>query len=123
MTLHALTDGLDPKGEVGKTKPQLHLIPKASMEAQAAALDCGRQKYGFYNWRETKVAANTYIAAMLRHLAAYKEGEDLDPESGVSHLGHVMASAAILLDAQKVGTLVDDRVKTKESDSGEVIDP
>lgn len=103
--------GTDPKGEVGKTKPQLHLIPKVSLEQQANALQLGEEKYGFFNWRETKVGANTYISAMFRHLAAFKEGEDLDPESGTSHLGHVMASCAIILDAAKCGTLVDDRVK------------
>jgi hypothetical protein len=103
--------GTDPKGEAGKFKPQLHLIPKVSLEEQSKALECGRSKYGFFNWRETQVGANTYISAMLRHIAAYKEGEDLDPESGASHLGHIMASCAILLDAAKCGTLVDDRVK------------
>ena len=34
---------------------------------------------------------------------------DNDPESGVCHLGHIMACCGILLDAQAQGKLVDDR--------------
>jgi hypothetical protein len=102
--------GTDPKGKVGQTKPQLHLIPKVSLEEQAAALQCGKIKYGERNWVQNKVCQSTYISAMLRHIAAFQDGEDLDPESGASHLGHVMAGCAIILDAKKVGTLVDDRV-------------
>jgi hypothetical protein len=105
--------GLDPKGEVGKAKPQLHLIPKVSLEAQAAALHHGKVKYGERNWVQTKVCTNTYIAAIMRHTSSIREGEDIDAESGISHLGHIMASCAILLDAAKAGTLVDDRVTIK----------
>lgn len=83
----------------------------AGMVAQAGAHQLGAEKYGERNWVENKVCLNTYLSAMMRHIAAYKEGEDLDPESGISHLGHVMAGCAIVLDAQKAGTLVDDRVK------------
>jgi hypothetical protein len=103
--------GTDPKGEVGKSKPQLHLIPRVSLEAQAGALQLGAKKYGEANWRYNTVCQSTYISAIMRHTAAFQDGEDLDPESGLSHLGHVMASCAIILDAAKCGTLVDDRVK------------
>jgi hypothetical protein len=107
MTEH----GTDPKGEVGKTKPQLHLIPREGMIHQAAAHKLGADKYGAWNWREHKVCASTYIGAILRHTLEYQERVEADPESGASPLGHVMASCAILLDAAKCGTLVDDRAK------------
>jgi hypothetical protein len=107
--------GLDPKGEVGKTKPQLHLIPKVALEEQAKALKCGADKYGEANWRQNNVCQSTYVSAMMRHIAAFQDGEDLDPESGASHLGHVMAGCAIILDAKKSGTLVDDRVKIQSN--------
>lgn len=103
----------DPKGEVGKTKPQLHLIPRASLVEQAAALQCGKDRYGEANWRLNRVCQSTYISAMLRHIAAVQDGEDIDPESGAHHLGHVMANCAIILDARKCGTLVDDRILPK----------
>lgn len=99
----------DPKGEAGKLKPQLHLLPTAALEAAAGALSLGASKYGPWNWRGGQVASSTYTGAMLRHLLAWRDGEDIDPESGVSHLGHVIANCAILLDAAQHGTLVDDR--------------
>jgi len=101
----------DPKGEAGSKKCPLHLIPVAAMEETAYVHQLGSNKYGAMNWRATGVSANTYIAAILRHLNAYREGEDLDPESGRSHIAHIAANANILLDAAACDTLVDDRYK------------
>lgn len=99
----------DPKGKAGKLKPQLQLLPPVFLVATAKVLEHGVKKYGKYNWRASKVECQTYVGAMLRHLLAWQEGEDLDPESKESHLAHVAASVAILLDAQKHGTLIDNR--------------
>jgi hypothetical protein len=55
----------------------------------------GAGKYGRFNFK--KGIEHTRLAdACLRHLTAYLDGEDLDPESGVSHLGHALASLAML---------------------------
>ncbi len=75
----------------------------------ATALALGARKYGTYSWRRTSVRAMTYLHAALRHIYAYIDRADIDPESGASHLGHAMASLAILIDAAKANTLVDDR--------------
>ena len=99
----------DPKSINAVQKPQLQLLPPAFLIATAKALECGAAKYGKYNWRQNKVECQTYVGAMLRHIAAWQDGENLDPESGESHLAHVAASVAILLDAQKQGTLIDNR--------------
>jgi hypothetical protein len=99
----------DPKGQAGAAKTPLHLIPTVAMTSEAEALAQGRDKYGENNWRESGVNAMTYVGAVLRHLLAWRDGEDVDPESGVSHLGHIRANCAILLDAAHVGKLVDDR--------------
>jgi Domain of unknown function (DUF5664) len=102
---------LDPKGEAGSKKCPLHLIPASAMEETAYVHKLGSDKYGEFNWRKTGVSANTYIAAIMRHLNAFREGEDLDPESGRSHIAHIAANANILLDAAACDTLVDDRNK------------
>ena len=99
---------LDPKGAAGKLKPQLQLIPPISNAETAKALKHGADRYGPWNWRTANVESMTYIGAIKRHLDAYLDGEDLD-ESGAHHLGHIAASCAILLDAGKFGTLVDNR--------------
>jgi dATP/dGTP diphosphohydrolase len=101
---------LDPKGEAGKQKPQLHLVPSVALVECAKALKCGADKYTERNWANAEVCQSTYLSAILRHVGEIQDGEDIDPESGASHLGHIMANCAILLDARKCGTLVDDRV-------------
>lgn len=101
----------DPKGEAGKAKPPLALLPPEALRQAALAHGSGTAKYGAFNWRENQVNATTYISAMMRHIGQYLDGEDADAESGLSHLAHVIASANILIDAKHCGTLVDDRPK------------
>lgn len=103
----------DPKGAAGALKTPLHLIPPVASAAAARVHALGERKYGFYNWRKTNVSTCTYIAAIKRHLDAFLDGEDLDPESGESHIAHIVASGNILLDAANHGTLVDDRPPRK----------
>jgi len=99
----------DPKGAAGALKTPLSLIPPYAMEQTAWAHKLGSHKYGPYNWRKTGVCASTYVNAILRHLNAWRDGENLDPESGISHLAHVACSCNILLDADYCNTLQDDR--------------
>jgi hypothetical protein len=81
------------------------------MEQTALVHKLGAEKYGAYNWRKTGVCASTYVHAILRHLNAWRDGEDNDRESGLSHIAHIGASCNILLDAAACGRLEDDREK------------
>jgi len=101
-----------PKGEIGKTKAPMWLLPSTALIETAWAQQDGATKYGAYNWRETKVCASTYISAMMRHWAAYLDGEDRATDSNCHHLAHIVANCNILMDAAKCGTLVDDRPKS-----------
>ena len=112
----------DPKGAIGATKVPLGLIPPHAMEQTAWVHKLGADKYGAWNWRETGVCASTYVNAILRHLNAWRDGEDLDPESGISHLAHVACSANILMDAGYCGKLQDDRNTTHQCDEVEEAD-
>jgi len=107
------TPPLDPKRAAGALTPQPQLIPPVFNEAVAAALANGAPRYGPWNWRENKVEMMTYLGAMKRHIDALLDGEDLAPDSGVHHLGHIAASCAIVLDAGRHGTLVDNRPPQK----------
>lgn len=49
----------------------------------------GAKKYARNNWKKGIPFTKT-IDAALRHLFAYVNGEYMDPESGISHLGHVL---------------------------------
>ena len=112
----------DPKGAAGAVKVPLGLIPPYAMEQTAWVHKLGAEKYGAWNWRETGVCASTYVNAILRHLNAWRDGEDLDPESGISHLAHVACSANILMDAGKCGKLQDDRNTTRQCNEVEEAD-
>lgn len=101
----------NPKDRIGETKPPLHLIPPAAEILEAVVMGLGAKKYGPFNWRSANVRATVYVAAAKRHLIQWLDGQDDDPESGVSHLAHARACLGILLDALATGHLVDDRPK------------
>jgi hypothetical protein len=66
-------------------------------------------KYGRSNWREAGIRASVYYDAARRHLDAWFEAETIDPDSGLHHLAHALATIAIIVDAEAAGRLIDDR--------------
>lgn len=101
----------NPKTQHGLKKAQHHLTPTTALEEMAGAFELGAKKYGAFNWREKTVSASTYVSAAKRHIDAWWERQEIDPESGRHHLGHALACLAILIDAQKFKNMVDDRPK------------
>lgn len=96
-------------------KADLSLIPTVAIEQMARAFMLGEKKYGRYNFYKG-MEASRLTAAALRHIHAWNEGEELDPESGYSHLGHALACIAMILKQQELGTLKDNRYdKVQES--------
>lgn len=93
-----------------KGKPQITLVPRAAIEGAAQALMFGAGKYGRDNYKKGFEQTRLLDAAM-RHLIAYTDGEDLDPESGLSHLDHALASVSMLKECIRLGTAKDDRFK------------
>lgn len=77
------------------TKPPMHLIDSEFLEDLARVLDFGRQKYGASNWRKGMEWSRLYSAAM-RHMVAWNRGENLDHESGQSHLIHAACTLMFL---------------------------
>ncbi|MFN3582795.1 dATP/dGTP diphosphohydrolase domain-containing protein [Phenylobacterium sp.] len=99
----------NPKTRYGMAKPPIGLVPGTALVQIAESFRLGAQKYGPANWRVDPVSSSTYVNAAMRHLLQWVDGEDTDPESGVSHLAHVAACVCILMDAQTCSTLHDDR--------------
>jgi len=99
----------NPKTRFGIQKTPLHLVPPEAIRQMAWAFALGAEKYGPYNWRDERVSSSVYYAAAKRHLDAWWDGEDLDPDTGKSHLGNAMACLAILVDAARNQSLNDDR--------------
>ena len=101
----------NPKGVAAKHKVCASLVPEIATIEMAQVFRLGATKYGPMNWRSEPVATSVYLDAIERHLLRYRAGEDIDPESGLSHLTHIMAGCAIVLDAELQETLIDDRMK------------
>jgi hypothetical protein len=111
----------NPKAAFGAAKAPLFGIPWSAVAALGTVMGGGGYKYGLYNYRDTKIATSTYHDALLRHFMLWADGEDVDPVavdgdpvpgSGVSHLAHIMACCALMIDAEVNGMLDDDRSKT-----------
>jgi hypothetical protein len=104
-------DTTNPKDLLGAQKVDLSQVLPVAMAHEALAMMDGTRKYGFRNFRAKKVQARIYVAAAMRHITAWLEGEDLAQDSGIHHLGHARACLGIILDSEENGTLIDDRVK------------
>ncbi len=68
----------------------------------------GRDKYGAANWAKG-IQHSRLLGAALRHILAYNSGEDLDPESGITHVAHAACNLMFLLWMQKHKPELDDR--------------
>lgn len=62
----------------------------------AEVLAYGKGKYAPWNWAKG-MPWSVPFACAIRHLIAISKGEDIDPESGCSHWGHVQANLLMLL--------------------------
>lgn len=78
-------------------KPDYTLVPWDALEEIVKVLDFGAKKYERDNWQHVDSASNRYLAAAFRHLAAVNQGEQMDPESGLSHLAHAGCCVLFLL--------------------------
>ena len=91
-------------------KAGLDLIPVGAKKAIAEVFDFGAKKYARHNWR-SGFNYSRLIAAAERHLDAFNDGEDLDPESGKPHLAHLGCCVMMLLESTIKGYGTDDRYK------------
>ena len=82
-------------------KPRMALVPASLGTSCARALTYGAKKYKPNNWRLID-NVEQYISALTRHLDAWKEGEENDPESGLCHLDHVAANLSFLIELKSL---------------------
>jgi hypothetical protein len=84
-------------------------LPGAVLVEVGLAMLEGAAKYGRHNYRAAGVRASVYVDATFRHLNAWWAGEDIDPDSGVSHVTKAITSLTVVRDAQFQGKFSDDR--------------
>jgi hypothetical protein len=103
------TKPTNPKDGIGQAKRPLSYLPINVLQESGVAMFEGAAKYGAYNWRAAGVLASVYFDAAQRHLMDWWEGEDIDPDSGVSHVTKAITGLMVLRDSMIHGNWIDDR--------------
>jgi hypothetical protein len=91
-------------------KPRVDLVPVQGIVAAARAFTFGARKYSPWNWAKGMGWLRLF-GATLRHLFAWAAGEEKDPESGLCHLDHALASLFMLQAHQELQLGKDDRMQ------------
>jgi hypothetical protein len=91
-------------------KPELALLSPIFLEEVSRVLTYGKHKYAEHNWRKGLIWSRP-LGAALRHIFSWMGGEDLDPETGISHLAHAACNLMFLIEFQKTNNGADDRYK------------
>ena len=91
-------------------KVRYSLVPALPQKEYARVLMFGEQKYSANNWRKGR-SFNETLECLMRHVEAFRGGEDLAPDSGCNHMAHVMANAAFLIEYMAHRPEFDDRFK------------
>lgn len=100
-------------------KIKMSYAPACLSRAAARGFEYGANKYARDNWRKG-FPYSTVIDSLTRHLDAWREGEDIDAESGLSHVDLIACNVAMLADMIERGTGTDDRsriVKKPDNDN------
>jgi hypothetical protein len=101
---------VDPKtgGEKGQKSERYDLLPFDALDELARVYGEGAKKYDDDNWLKGYAWRLSY-GALLRHVSRSLQGEDVDPETGCSHLAHAAWHCLTLLTFKKRGLGTDDR--------------
>ena len=93
-------------------KIRTDLLPVNALMRIANIFTFGAKKYGAYNWVKGLSIRET-CESLKRHLDAFMEGEDDDPESKLSHIGHIQCNALFLSWMMENRKDLDDRINLK----------
>lgn len=80
-------------------KVRMDLLSPLFLLNTADVLTYGAKKYEAHNWLKG-INYSRVFAAMQRHLWAWWNGEENDPETGLSHLSHASCCLMFLLHYQ-----------------------
>ncbi len=94
-------------GEKGQKGERYDLIPAVAHQELARVFGFGSTKYADDNWRKG-YSWRLSVGALERHLAAWKQGESVDAESGCHHLAHAAWHCYVLQTFEREGLGTDD---------------
>lgn len=101
----------NPKQGFGVQKYAVSTVSAPVLAEWSLGMLEGALKYGRHNYRLAGVRASVYYDATMRHLTAWWEGEDYDPDSkaNLHHISKAIASLSVLRDAMIMDKFKDDR--------------
>jgi hypothetical protein len=99
----------NPKDALGIKKAPMSTVSAPVLMEMGLAMLEGDRKYGRHNYRVIGVRSSVYYDAAMRHLMAWWEGEDIDPDSGMSHVTKALSCLSVLRDAMINEKFTDDR--------------
>lgn len=91
-------------------KVPLQLLSTAWLMGVGRVLQFGAKKYAAHNWRQG-IERSRLMGAALRHILAYNAGEDVDPETGLSHLHHASCCLMFAAELHETRPDLDDRYR------------
>lgn len=91
-------------------KAKFNLIPLNLLDDTARVWEYGAKKYAAWNWAKG-ADWNVPFDSLMRHLAAWQNGEDIDPESGLPHTAHIICNAMMLVHYERFYPEGDNRPK------------
>jgi len=104
-------------------KPQMGLISSKFLVGLSGVLTFGAKKYQAHNWRAgAGFKYSRLYDALQRHLTAWNDCEDKDPESGLSHLYHAACMLMFLAETVETRPENDDRYHAPKRNVKALID-
>lgn len=101
-------------------KVRMDLLPPLALKEIAKVFTFGTKKYNAWNWAKG-LDQSRLFGALQRHLNAWQLGEELDLESGESHLAHAGCCMLMLMETAVLREDLDNRpthykksIKTKK---------
>jgi hypothetical protein len=73
------------------------LMPFDALQPCLRVLMLGSKKYSDDNWKFVDNHERRYFNAAMRHLLAWKSGEKIDGETGITHLAHAVCCLLFLI--------------------------
>lgn len=94
-------------------KLEWEMMPEEALEEVMKVLQFGANKYGKWNWLDNADEAEytRIMNAIERHFKKFKKGQDLDEESSLRELAHIIVNCLFLLQFQCLNVGIDNRRK------------